>query len=174
MNSLKASMVLLRRGYYQQPLALVRMVWEDNLTALDATSHEETLSAFIEGTPPLGKGDLTFGAMAKRQSLDKEWKENYGPLSEYAAHTRHQSLHVPVEQTPEGNEVGLGAYYDERLALTVIREVLRASILTLDLMDELTTSAGVEWQGRGLATTNAAQLIERIDRRTGVDEGRGG
>ena len=175
LNSLKASLVLLRRGYYQQPLALVRMVWEDNLTALDAANHKETLSALIEGIPPLGKGDLTFSAMAKRQSLDEEWKGNYGPLSEYAAHTRYQSLHVPVGQTPEGNEVGLGAYYDEQLTLTVIREVLRASILTLNLMGELTTSAGVEGQGRGLATTNAvAQLIERIDRRTGVDEGHGG
>ncbi len=148
------------------------MVWEDNLTALDATSHEETLKALIEGALPLGKGNLTFATMAERQSLGKEWKANYGPLSEYAAHTRYQSLYVPVGQTPEGNEVGLGAYYDEQLALTVIREVARASILTLNLMNELTTSAGVEWQSGTLAIANAAaQLIERIDHWTGVDEG---
>ena len=115
-NSLRIALQSLERGYYQQAMTLVRMVYEDQLVAKDIENHPPTLKALLEGEGRIGKGQFTFAEMAKRISPEAKakWDDDYGKLSEYAAHTRLASIRGLNTIGPDGQEVlQLGSQYDK-------------------------------------------------------------
>ena len=143
-NSLHTARQLLERGYYQQASALVRMVMEDQLVAEDAETHPPTLDALLDGKGSISSGDLIYGKMAERISLEfkKAWDEKYGDLSERAAHPRRQSLLAlgTVRRT-----LRPGGHYDEvqvKVTCLYLLEQLGQVLRTVGL---LTENAGSHW-----------------------------
>ena len=115
-NSLRVAKWPLLMGYYQQALALVRMVYEDWLLAIDAEINPETLAALVNNEGKIGKGNLTLSKMTYRlPTVEKElWDDEYGVLSEYAAHPRHKGLKSLILSDAEGSmTLPIGGRYDE-------------------------------------------------------------
>lgn len=90
LHSMRMATLALTFGYYQQSLALLRMVAEDQLVARDAERHPPTLDALMINPARIEP----FSEMAKRESSEfgMHWKDYYGMLSESGAHPRPESV----------------------------------------------------------------------------------
>ncbi|MCH8061749.1 MAG: hypothetical protein IH861_04520 [Chloroflexi bacterium] len=155
-NSLRCASELLKQGYYIQSLTLVRSASEDNLVALDCENNPATLEALLGNVGRLGKGKLTYTEMAKRQGDDfyNAWKYNYGVLSEYAAHSRENSLKVLID--PETHNLVLASRYDRELFVGVCDALLAAAIGTSDIIAKVLGHEAQRWQSETLPKIKAA------------------
>ncbi len=155
-NSVRCAHELMQPGYYSQALTLIRSAMEDNLTALDCAECEATLRALLVGEGRLGQGKLTYTEMAKRQGagVHKAWKNNYGGLSEYAAHARRKSLMVLVD--PATHNLRLGSYYDRVLFIATCDSLLLAAIGTADIISKVLSGDAEPWQRECLPKLEAA------------------
>ena len=147
-NSIRTAMQMLESGYYQQAETLVRMVMEDQLVAHDIEIHPPTLTALLDGEGKIGRGNLTYGNMAKRISgkAKEAWDNDYGALSRYGAHPRLGSMRALVTEGPDG-EVVLrpGGHYDRIWANMVLCYTLRELVLVLETVAKITAFAGIDW-----------------------------
>ena len=158
-NSIRTALPVLERGYYQQAMALVRMAMEDQLVAHDIWIHPPTLDALLEGNGTLGKGKLTFGNMAIRVSAKAKeaWDDDYGSLSQYAAHPRIGSMRGLVDVDSDGQIVlRAGGRYDEIWVNTVLYHLLRQLVLIFEIIAKVTASAGIDW------VTGAVPILDEI------------
>ena len=176
-NSLRSAWLLLAGGYYSQALLLVRSAMEDNLTALDCEGHPETLASLLDAKGELGRGQLRFTAMADRVSatFSAEWRYNYGKLSDYAAHARHNSVRYLID--PDTQVLRLGAYYDRDLVDGTVDALLYAGIGTADLVAKILGDRAEPWQiecfDALLKAKNWRDATKReLDAETSPDDGR--
>lgn len=119
-NSARCGYELARRGYYQQAIALARMIDEDWLTAYDVAFNQATRDALWERRRP----NRTFKVIAQDISRDDAawWDDLYGPTSE-VTHPRGQSLAMQFEK----GWVRLGPIYDRDLALGSLAALIGAA-----------------------------------------------
>lgn len=147
-NSLRIARQILERGYYQQASTLVRMSMEDQLIAEDAENHPPTLAALLDGEGRFGRGELTYGKMAERISpkAREVWNQDYGDLSERAAHPRRMSLLALTTLRSDG-QVTLkpGSYYDEVEVKAVLYYLLRQLVLVVRTVSLITSEVGSTW-----------------------------
>ena len=174
-NSLRVARQTLERGYYQQALTLVRMAMEDQLIAEDAESHPSTLDALLDGKGKLGRGDLALGQMAKRWSPDAKvvWDQNYGILSERAAHPRLESMKGLTAVGPDG-QVTLrpGCHYDEVEVKIVLFYLLRELVLVMTTIAVVTDQVEIDWvTGAMPAFKEVDSLWKQIDKWAGEQLG---
>ena len=155
-NSLRCAAWCTESGYYSQALTLARSAMEDHLTALDCESHPETLAALLDGKGVLGRGSMTFAAMASRVSptFEKSWAYNYGKLSEYAAHTRRTAVTHLIE--PGSLMLRLGAYYDADLVVGTVDAALHGLLGIADLLPKVLEGRARTWQEECLGSLQAA------------------
>ena len=168
-NSLRTSVQVLERGYYQQAMAMVRMAKEDQVVALDSESNPATLSALLDGGGKLGRGDLALGKMAERVSAKSKeaWDDDYGMLSHYGAHPRRGSLEELVEVGPDGQVVlRPGSHYDEVWVNVVLYYMLRELVQVFATVAKITAAAGIDWATGAMSTLGEVDnLWWQIDRR---------
>ena len=142
-NSTRMALSALEYGYYQQAMALTRMVMEDQLVANDITIHTPTLDTLLDG-----KGRLNYSTMAKRTSPEAKaaWNENYRVLSEYSVHPRNASLDWLNSVTPDGRSRLLpGSFYDKEKFLIALLYLLGELVKVMDRMATASLSAEIEW-----------------------------
>jgi hypothetical protein len=130
---------------------------EDDLTALDCEKHPATVEAILNGKEELGKGKLRYTEMAKRQGerFWEAWKNNYGQLSEYAAHARYKSVRSMVDL--KANILLLGGYYDRELFIGVCDALLSAVIRAADVVARVLGSEAESWQEETYPKLKAAK-----------------
>ena len=146
--SLRLARQTLERGYYEQTLALIRMVMEDQLVANDAEGHPATLQALMEDEGMLGKGQLSLGKMAERVSPGARgvWADDYGTVSAFGAHPRPQSIRALTEVTTDGRLIlSPHSFYDEIHVSIVLYYLLREVEQVMATTAKLTFSVGSEW-----------------------------
>ena len=163
-KSLRVSVQVLERGYYQQAMTLVRMSMEDQLVVEDAENHPPTLDALLKGDGKLGRGDLSLAKMAERVSTDAKcaWDVDYGSLSEFAAHPRFGSIRGLVETGPQGQPtLRFGGYYDELWVNNVLYHMLRQLALLIETVAKLTTAVGSTWSDTALGAFNEVNDLWR-------------
>ena len=165
-NSLRCATQLLRRGYYQQALTLVRMAQEDQLVAEDIELYPATLDALLEGDGMLGKGNLTYAKMAERLSPNakKSWEERYGATSEFGAHPRPPSMRDILVTGADGKgTLGAGGHYDEWMVRNVLGFASREIISAFGTLAKAVQAAGVNWENPVPAFTEVLQLSNDIE-----------
>ncbi len=113
LHSARMAIQALAWGHYQQAVALLRMVAEDQLVARDIEQHPQTLDSLINNEARIAK----FSEMAERQGPEfkQHWDTFYGKLSAYATHPRHESIISLVKfNSTEGTYlVPTGPSYDK-------------------------------------------------------------
>lgn len=159
-NSIQAALLVMRRGYFQQALTLVRMVSEDQLVAEDVAIHPPTLEALFHDTAKLGQGDLSYSAMAERISKKAKaaWRQNYGDLSRYGAHPRMGSLMGVLTQTDGRTTLGLGGRYQEIATAWFFLELFAQLKYMFVRVGESTGEASVNWVDGAVPTF---ELVEK-------------
>ena len=158
-NSIQAALLVMKRGYFQQALTLVRMVSEDQLVAEDVAVHPPTLEALLHDTAKLGVGDLSYSAMAGRISEKAQgaWKEDYGNLSRQGAHPRMGSMLGVLTPSGGGTTIGLGGRYEEFHAAWVFFELFSQIKHMFVRLAELTGEAGATWVEGAMSTWESAE-----------------
>ena len=158
-NSLRMALQSLERGYYQQAMTLVRMVYEDQLVAKDIEHHPPTLKALLEGEGKIGKGQFTFAEMAKRISpgAKAKWDDDYGKLSEYAAHTRLASLRGLNTISLDGQEIlQPGSQYDKVRTMITLYYMTQAIDDVMGTVSITTYLVGSDWD------SDAMPIYEKV------------
>ncbi len=121
LHSIRMATVALTFGYYQQALALLRMVAEDQLVARDAERHPPTLDALMTNPARIEP----FLEMAKRESSEfgMRWKDYYGMLSASGAHPRPESVVGLIAFDPirKVHTLQPGPLYDENKMENILR-----------------------------------------------------
>lgn len=137
-NSAWCAYGLVRRGYYQQAVALARMIDEDWLTSYDVAFNEETRQALWERRRP----KRSFKAIAQDMTKDDGawWDQVYGTTSEIS-HPRGLSLAMQFEK----GWVRLGPIYDRDLALGSLVALVGATKRMLKVLNH-TFALGLEEQ----------------------------
>ena len=163
-NSLRSAVQVLERGYYQQAMTLVRMAKENQLVALDAENHPQTLAALL-----CGKGRIdSFGKMAKRVSAKAKevWDDDYGRLSSFGAHPRIESMQGLVSTDPSGDfTLQVGGHYDVMWMNVLLYDLLGELVFLFETTAKLTHSVESDWASRSLSL-----LDEVISLRRQIDE----
>ncbi len=163
-NSLRSAVQMLERGYYQQAMTLVRMAKENQLVALDAENHPQTLVALL-----CGKGRIDrFGKMAKRVSAKAKevWDDDYGRLSSFGAHPRIESMQGLVSTDPSGDfTLQVGGHYDVIWVNVLLYDLLGELVFLFETTAKLTHSVESDW-----ATRSLSLLDEVISLRRQTDE----
>ena len=147
-SSLFVASQVLNRGHYQQALTAVRMAMEDDMVAIDAEQHPPTLQAVLHDTDMIGKGKLTYTAMAARISpaTAETWKMVYGWVSKAAAHPRSTSLRALVTLDENGvATLQLGPYYDEWEVTVCLYHLLRQIETLLARVGQVVGDVDQEW-----------------------------
>jgi len=123
---------------------------------VDSEKCKDTLDAILEGTGKLGKKQLTYAEMAKRQGDEflKAWTHNYGAMSEYAAHARKNSLKTLVD--PDTHDLRLGGLYDRVLFIGTFDALLGAAIGTAGVLAKVLGANALPWQRECLPMFKAA------------------
>jgi len=119
-NSANCGYELARRGYYQQAIALARMIDEDWLTSYDVAFNQSTQDALWNQSRP----NRAFKSIAQDISKDDGawWDDLYGTTSEIS-HPRGLSLVMQFEK----GWVRLGPIYDRDLALGSLASLIGAA-----------------------------------------------
>ena len=159
-NSLWAATQLLERGYYQQAMALVRMVQEDQAVVLDAEQNPDILAALLDGEATFRERNLSFRKMAERVSPKARdvWDSDYGTLSENGAHPRQASMRMLVTEGPDGESVlHPGSHYDQVWVNMVLYYMLRELCLVFETVAKVTVSVGINW------VTGAIPVLDGIN-----------
>jgi hypothetical protein len=129
-NSARCGYDLARRGYYQQAIALARMIDEDWLTLYDVAFNQETRDALWERRRP----KRTFKAIARDITITGDdgawWDDVYGPTSEIS-HPRGLSLAMQFEK----GWVRVGPIYDRDLALGSLLALVGAAERMLGILN---------------------------------------
>ena len=166
-SSLFVASQVLNRGYYQQALTAMRMAMEDDMVAIDAEQHPPTLQAVLRDTDRIGRGKLTYTAMAARISpaTAETWKVDYGWVSKAAAHPRGTSLRGLVTLDENGvATLQVGPYYDEWEVTVCLYHLLRQIETLLARVGQVVGDAGQEWiQGAVAAQQEVKATWVRLD-----------
>lgn len=166
-NSLRCAYELLQKGYYNQAIMLIRSVEEDYLTCRDCEVNKKTIDALLDGKGELGKGKLTFSEMAKRISPEfyKNWKLNYGQLSEIA-HPRQLAMGMIAKK--EDNRLNLGGDYNENHFIATCQALLRSGVGMTEFIIKLLGDKAIQWQKDSYPACNdATGYVEKISEKYG-------
>ena len=140
-NSLRGAIIVLKRGYYAQALALIRVAMESTFFAQRISEHPEPLHALLEGK--IGKGDLTLNNMRPpKDPQNKGWWDRYGDLSEMGIHLRTETLRFVYD----GDKVVVGGYYSSIFLRGTLYEILSEVIKLIERMQELGDSLSLNWR----------------------------
>ncbi len=163
-NSLRCGYDLLQKGYYSQAIMLIRSVEEDYLTCRDCEVSKATMDALLDGKGELGKGKLTFSEMAKRISPEfhKNWKTNYGQLSEIY-HPRQ--LAIGMVANWEANKLNLGGDYNENHFIATSHALLKSAVGLTEFVIRLLGDRAQLWvEESHQAFREATGYVERISK----------
>ncbi len=160
-NSLRMALPILEQGYYQQAMALTRMVMEDQLIAHDIEIHTSTLNTLLDG-----KGNLSKPSMAKRISTEAKatWDSDYSTLSRYATHPEFTSLQWLNSNGPDGLPNLLpGSSYDREKFLVALYYLLGELVKVMETMAKVCNSAGIDWDAN--LVSGYISVMGNIERR---------
>ena len=175
LHSIRMATMALTFGYYQQALALLRMVAEDQLVARDAERHPPTLDALMTNPARIEP----FSKMAERESPEFKIRREgyYGMLSASGAHPRPESVvglisFDPIEKV---HTLQPGPFYDDdkmKNTLSVTKIELKEIIETvLDLVQHARQER-VELSGLGRTWTkdDFLDLVKRLSPNLNTDQ----
>jgi len=163
-TSLRCAYDLLQKGYYSQAIMLIRSAEEDYLTCRDCEVSKATMDALLDGKGELGKGKLTFSEMAKRISPEfhKNWKTNYGQLSEIA-HPRQ--LAMVIVANLRDKKPYLGGDYNENAFTGTCHQLLRSAVGMTEFVYKLLGDRAAQWEKDiAPAVEEATRYVERISK----------
>ena len=156
-NSLRTSLHMLKRGYYTQAIALVRMAMETNLVARDLESYPEPLGAIREDK--IGKDELSLNNMVQRLPSSEMygWRERHGNLSELGTHLRKESIDLIAQVSG----IKIGGYYDDEYVLGTIYDMLPEFKKLLDRTDRLTQKVNPAWRREAVSVILDVDSLQR-------------
>ena len=162
-NSLQTALSALKKGYWQQAAALVRMVMEDQLIAEVIEIDPPTLDSLLSG-----KGRLKLSEMARQLSpeVKSAWNYHYRILSEYASHNHKSGL-----QGLRDEQLTLvpGGHYDKVYIMTVLSHMLRELKNAMVTIAKVPYSNEIEWNDE--TWPMFFSIFEKIDSRfSEIDE----
>ena len=147
-NSLRAAILVLKRGYYAQAIGLTRAAMETNFYAQHIEEYPEPLNLLLGDE--IGTGPMTLNNMKPRSNPEnKGWWDRYGNLSEMGVHLRSDALRLIYR----GDSIIVGGYNDSYFLLGTLYDMLPEITKLMGTMEKFGKITKLNWQ------TDAARVI---------------
>ena len=166
-HSIRSSIELIKKGYYVQAMALIRMITENYFICGNCTNNREIVEAIIKNKPnrPNGKTIFNYRSLASSMGSSVMYEKDYAFECQFA-HCSHLSASVIMKEIDEKNrELSVAPSYDELLFMTNCELLFKNGILMTRFLESFLSSLSHEkvslW--RGNSATGLSKINNWLD-----------